>query len=87
MMQMWVKRDLLGKHPTYRAEVVSNHYLSLAQVALEMQKLVEIGRRDPEMKAQVEPILEIHMALIKKAHLADLGIELSWDEQDPFPRL
>ena len=87
MMQMFVKRDLLRKHPTYRAEVVSNHYLSLAQVALEMQKLVEIGRRDPDLKEKVEPILEMHMETIRKYHLSDLGIELSWDEQDPFPRL
>jgi hypothetical protein len=83
MMQMKVRFGLLRNHRSLREEAVADHYLKLAQVALEMKKVIDMKRRDP--RAMVQPLLDMHMKTIGTLHREDLGIELNWDEPELGP--
>lgn len=85
-MQMRARFGLLMNCPSHRPEAVCEHYLKLAQIALEMRKLLDMKRKDPGLREQVDSLLDNHMEVITRCHREDLGIELAWIEPGPLPR-
>jgi len=71
------KFHLLANHPHLQAEAIADHYSSLAAVAMDMRKMVELRRRSggsPEMDRCIERLTKEFV----DHHREDFGIELSW---------
>lgn len=78
--QRQMRYAMLARNAEIQAEIIAQHYASLASIALQVVKLIEVRRHTghhPEVDYCVDGLIDE----MKRRHLQDLGIPLEWDHR------
>ena len=84
---MSLRRYELGARPNMQAVYIAEHYASVANIAQDLQKLLDLKARwitqgkPMEHVAEVEGHIERAVAVIKERHAKDFGIPLEWGRE------
>lgn len=70
--------DMLTKHPHLRAEVIANHYASLAMMAVDLHSMVELRKTIGEPVDNLDEVIDTLVSKFTDYHMRDFGIELAW---------
>lgn len=75
--------ETLRSNPQTQAEKIAEHYLKLANGALDLREML-IHRNNYGSTSALEESIATAVECFRAAHLADFGIELEWEHFRPL---
>lgn len=80
--QVAIANDIMGRmNEIQQAERIARHYLSHAANAQALLRIFDITRYDRELTEETQAAIKYIAQQIRNNHAYDLGIELSWTNQ------